>query len=251
MVPNIGRIGANKLEKYMQEKDLKKKERDSNLELLRIIAILLIIINHVFNESICFPEQSEFMFNFVIIRSIYGLFGMIGNCLFIFITGFFLDESHFTWKKFFLVWFQIFFTSAFIGVIYYLFKIPTISWSNFDAFKQFGYEAAKSISKKDLVHAFLPNYNADLWYASTYLLFYLFTPFLSITIKSINQKTHLSLCFILLLIDSVVRYIPGQSFIPKDSLLHFLSLSFLISYIKEIIVINYFQILKVMKKILF
>ena len=192
----------------MQEKNLLKKERDSNLELLRIIAILLIIIHHVFNESIRFPENSKIMFNYITLKSVYGLFGMIGNCLFIFLTGYFIDEMHFTWKKFFLIWFQIFFTSAFIGIIFYFSKIPTIAWSNFEAFKQIGYEAAAPILKKDLIHAFLPNYNAYLWYASPYLLFYSFTPFLSITIKSINQKTHLSLCCILLFIDSIVRYIP-------------------------------------------
>lgn len=209
-----------------------QKIRNSNLELLRIIAIIFIIIHHVAGESVWYPVNPELQINDVILKSIYGLFGNVGNCFFILITGYFLMESKFSWKKFINLWIQIFLTSAIIGIIFYLFKIPTIGWSNYKNYVANGINAFSQINKKDLLRSFLPNYYCNLWYATTFLLFYIFSPFLRILIRNLSRKQHFTLMIILLLMDSFLRYLPGQKLVPVDKVMHFFNLSVIITYIK-------------------
>ncbi len=73
-----------------------KKERKSNIELLRIIAIILIISFHyVFKSNFKFEELT---INSFIVKSFY-MFGELGVNLFILITGYFMVSGKFSIKK--------------------------------------------------------------------------------------------------------------------------------------------------------
>ncbi len=81
-----------------------KKGRSSNFELLRIVAMLLIIMFHITVEAVVpaykgtgvFMEYDSALFNYpkfypqFLIVAFSKMFGMIGNHLFILISGYFL-----------------------------------------------------------------------------------------------------------------------------------------------------------------
>ena len=92
---------------------MRKKERMSNMELARIIAMMLIVINHIFYNVIMYqlsPTNNLYlpgeMFNNLLYYKKLTLvefslaFGKIGNTLFILITGYFLiNKSNIDVKK--------------------------------------------------------------------------------------------------------------------------------------------------------
>ena len=73
-----------------------KKERKTNIELLRIIAMILIISFHyVYKSNFTFEELSVNSF----IVKVFYMFGELGVNLFILITGYFMVTGKFSVKK--------------------------------------------------------------------------------------------------------------------------------------------------------
>ncbi len=100
-------------------------ERQSNFELMRIVAIVLIIAHHVAvhadwgNGGVFFPENLTA--NAVILQSLLP-FGKIGVNLFVFVSGYFLIRSErSTWPKIVRIWTEMFFYSVVITVIFVIF----------------------------------------------------------------------------------------------------------------------------------
>lgn len=102
------------------------KNRNSNFELMRIFAMFLIVFFHACPEGTWFKTSANFYF----ISSFRNWTGMLGNWLFILISGYFVSISSFSWKKIFKLWFQVFSISAAIGLILYFAKIPVIGYDN-------------------------------------------------------------------------------------------------------------------------
>lgn len=73
-----------------------KKQRQSNIELLRIISILFIISFHYAYK--CSYNFEEFTVNKFIIKAFY-MFGELGVNLFFLITGYFMCKGKFSFKK--------------------------------------------------------------------------------------------------------------------------------------------------------
>ena len=82
------------------------KKRDSNIELLRIIAMCLIIFHHMaLNTGIVEGYNINTNMIFGIIG---GIGGKIGVVVYILITGYFCINKDFSFKKVFTLWLQIF-----------------------------------------------------------------------------------------------------------------------------------------------
>lgn len=74
-----------------------KKIRSSNIELLRIVAMLMIIVYHIMHHCVIsyLPQSSEYfnqpiLYKSLVIPQIFASFGPIGNDVFILITGYFM-----------------------------------------------------------------------------------------------------------------------------------------------------------------
>ena len=96
-----------------------KKERQSNLELLRIIAMFMVVIYHFaerMSGGVTF-EPSQITFNSIAVR-ILASFGNTGNNLFVLVCGYFLVRSSFKLRHALRLWAEVFFYSALIGVIF-------------------------------------------------------------------------------------------------------------------------------------
>lgn len=209
-----------------------EKKRDSNFELLRIIAMFLIVIHHLQQHGVWFPPNVETAPNFALSRIFYMWSGMIGNWIFVLISGYFVCTSKFSWKKVFALWLQIFSISAVIGLIAYFSKIKVIGFYNPDYGKVGFFEAARPASKKDLIHSFLPCYYGNNWFAVAYLVFYLFVPFLNQFRENLNQKMHLQLIVLMFVLGCVVKQLPFEQFFQQDNLYMFILGYFIASYIR-------------------
>lgn len=148
-------------------------ERESNIELFRIVLMLLIISHHlVVNSSV--KELFDFgniMPNMIFLQ-IFGMFGKtVINC-FTFVTGFYMIKSKISLRKFLRIYFQVKFYYLLFYVLFIL----------------FGYEI---FSVKGLVKTvFCVIYEANSLYVGTYIVLYLFIPFLNIFAKNMDQKQY-------------------------------------------------------------
>ena len=174
------------------KQNFEKKSRNSNIELLRIISMIFIIISHytVHNNYNLFGMPIGF--NRYILEV--AILGNIGVWIYILITGYFMCESNkVKISKLFKLYFQILFYSL---VIYMLFCL-------------FGDE---NFSLKGLIKNMFPITFKVYWFATAYAILYLLTPFLNKMIQNMTRKEHFKFNLMYLLIFSIIRTFTNQDF---------------------------------------
>ncbi len=164
--------------------------RRSNFELLRIVAMLMIIAHHVsFHGGFIF-NSSVFSVNHLWI-DIFYIGGKVGVNIFFLISGYFLIESKgITINKIIKFWSQLLFYSVTMFVILYLLgRFPNMNISGFI------YELFKS---------FFPVITEAWWFASVYFLLYIFSPFINRFLKSLDKKDYRLMLIIMTFFWSIV-----------------------------------------------
>lgn len=149
----------------------KKKERNSSLELLRVVAMLMIIAHHfAVHGGFDFPTDSitgnrlwqQFIF----------MGGSLGNNIFVLISGYFLINSNGVMvSKIFNLWLKVFFYSVVIFAFFTLSGLRVFSW-------------------KEAIRYLLPITQDAWWFASTYFVLYLIHPYLNILLKSFSREEY-------------------------------------------------------------
>lgn len=148
-----------------------EKARQTNIELLRILSMVLIIGHHIAVHS-GFSFGTDITFNRLFIQFL-SLGGKIGVDVFVLISGYFLIfESKIKVQKIIRFVSQCLFYSI---VIYVLFCI-------------FG---KTSVSIKGIIKALVPIASSQWWFVSTYFVIYLFSPFINKLLSSLDKKSYL------------------------------------------------------------
>ena len=167
-----------------------KKVRNSSLELLKILALLLIAISHSApiygnKNSIAYIDlniASNELTMFVLV--FFKCLGQIGNVIFIVCSAFFLVDSKNTKKEKTI---NIIIDSFIISIF---FLIATIV-------------AGIDLSYKEIIKQFIPIILGNNWFIGCYLLLYIFHPILNMIINNLEQRKLLRLNVILL---SILRF---------------------------------------------
>ena len=147
--------------------------RDSNLELFRILSMLVIVAHHyVVNSGLleCIDAQTKLQLKDYF-SLLFGWGGKTGINCFVLITGYFMCTSHITKQKF----------CKLLGE-YYFYTIGI--WA---VFLLTGYEA---FSVKDLLQVLFPFFSVSNGFTSCFLSFYLLIPFLNKMIHALTQQEH-------------------------------------------------------------
>lgn len=93
------------------------KKRNSNIEILRIIAMFFVIFHHAISQGFSFYSMPESGINTYFYQS-FNCLGWIGNMFFIMISGYYLYQSKFSLKKVVSIWLQLFFYSSVISIFF-------------------------------------------------------------------------------------------------------------------------------------
>ena len=190
-----------------------KATRNSNLELYRIIVMLLIVAHHyVVNSGLIsvLKESNDFISSSVML--LFGAWGKTGINCFLLITGYFMCKSCFTLKKLLKLYLQI----AFYGLtIYCIFCLS-------------GHE---SITPFKLFWSIWPIKSISLGFTSCFLIFYLFIPILNVLVNSMSQILHKYLVILLITIFSLLPTVPRIS-MTHNYVTWFMALYFIASYIR-------------------
>ena len=155
--------------------------RASNIELLRIISMILIIMHH-FSVHGCFPFTSDLTFNKVFLQ-VFGLGGKAGVVAFVMITGYFMVSSSFKLYKFAKLVGQIWFYSiAMLGVAMGL--------------------GLDTVTSRNMMLALLP-IGAMSWFGQNFLVLYLLTPIINRVLHWLQHKYYV----MLLVVSTVIWFL--------------------------------------------
>ena len=162
----------------------KKKIRNSSLELLRVICILLIIVHHYSVHGGFLPLSVDSLSTGRIFVRMIGLFGRISNSIFVLISGYFLVEA--TTKKHYrkivpLMMEMLFYSIIIYGIMNVISPTPLL----------------KSGGVKKLIEVFFPFFWGN-WFVVYYILLYILSPFINVGLKAMSRKKYTAFVIVLL-----------------------------------------------------
>ncbi len=196
--------------------DSQKKPRNSNLELYRIICMLMIVAHHYVVNSGLTAEGGMLLLDYTssksVFLSLFGAWGKTGINCFVMITGYYMCTSKITLRKFLKLMLQV-----------YLYKLLF-----FLLFFVTGYE---SISLKRIITLIMPFWGFSDGFVSCFIVFWLMIPFLSILVQNLSQRQHKLLLLLLLGAYTFLGSLP--TFIMQFNYISWFCIVFLIaSYIR-------------------
>lgn len=194
------------------------KTRMSGIELLKILAIFLIVISHTvpyFNpSSVGYLDLTLSSANAQRVTVAFFMqFGQIGNCIFIICSSYFLlDSKSVKLKKVF----YIIFDTTVISVIYLAF------------FLGFGYK----LTAFEIVQAIFPLLfpSKTNWYVFCYLLFYLAHPLLNLIVHALDQRKLTAACAVMFAVYFVLDFFMDQ--FSFSNIIGFICIYFFVAALK-------------------
>lgn len=196
----------------MKEKTLLNKTRSSNLELYRIIVMLLIVAHHyVVNSKLGSILQETPLSERSIFFYLFGAWGKTGINCFVMITGYFMCKSQITLQKFLKLLFEI----LFYNIVIYAIFVAT------------GYEHLSLSGIENLI----PMRNLNTNFTSCFLTFFCCIPFLNVLVQHINKKKHQYLVGLCLFIYTLHGTLPHTS-VNMNYVSWFCVIYFIASYIR-------------------
>lgn len=190
-----------------------KPLRESNLELLRIFAMLAIIAHHMVVNSTVIDCMDFFHPTYqTYFLMVWGMWGKTAINSFILISGYFLCKGRLTWQRYLKLLVEIYFYKFFIMVLFAL----------------SGYEP---LTFKSLAQAlFGPLRAVNNGFSASFLAFYLFVPIYNALIGALNKRQHgLMLCGLLLYFTVASTFLNAMS---MNEPFWYMTLYFIAAYIR-------------------
>lgn len=157
-----------------------KARRNSNIELLRIIAMAMIIAHH----CALYGLSAEYLVDGPNrwLTSLLFSYGKTGVNIFILITGYYMVNMSFSIKRPLKIMGQVWFYSLLMLLV--CLRIPAVS---------------EQIGRNQILTALFPICSNEYWFATQYVLLLAISPFLNRFVHSVGEK-QLTLCVIILVI---------------------------------------------------
>lgn len=193
------------------------KNRQSNLELLRIISMCGIVVLHYLNSDLGGALQNASFPNFswMFSHAANGFCVPLVNC-FVLITGYFLvEKTVFSLRKSL----DLLVVTAFYGLLSYIIWLLA---------------TGSRVSFSQILQALFPFITGRRWFVETYILLILFAPFLSALLKRLQEEHYRLLMIVQLTVFSLWYSLGLSAPILDDGygIINFISLYMLGGYIR-------------------
>ena len=168
-----------------------RPRRNSRIELLRIVSMLMIVAHHYavygfYAEELAFSRNKIFV-------DLFGMGVRIGVDLFVLISGYYLVRARFRLKKLLMlmgsVWFYMLLSLLLVAVT-----------------------GLYPLDRTILRGVCFPLLTSQYWFASYYALLLLFSPFLNALIRNLSRGLHAALCLLLFTLCTLLPELLHVSF---------------------------------------
>lgn len=204
------------------EKQLAQTERNTNIEILRIISMVLIVMSHsddwmglagLYSETVCL---NKFITDWL------HLGGQIGVGCFLLISGYFMVDKQITLKKIMRILGEVWFYTVSIWLIFL-----AVSLLN-------GSGDWKTLLKEGIL-AFFPVLFSHYWFVTAYIILMILSPFFNKLISAFDKRTYqlflLAIIIIFVVIDGgIPKVLSGMS---EGRLIPVFIIYFIAGYIKK------------------
>lgn len=192
--------------------DSTKKQRQSSIELLRILTMVMIVAHHFSVHG-----NFDFPINTITTNRLWIQFiqigGKIGVDVFVLISGYFLiTSSSVKPNRIIKIWLQMFTYSILIYIFCTSLRL-------------------EPFNIKNLIKCLLPVTFSQWWFASAYFVLYLFSPHINRALKAFDQRAYLSLLALMTFCWCIVPTVFYETWQCND-LLWFIYLYLLAGYIR-------------------
>lgn len=205
--------------------NIDRQTRDSGIELLKIFAIFVIVINHTVqsltNEAYNIPNNgfvidiSRATTNIqCILLQIFRHFGVLGNSVFFICSAWFLLKSK-NWnkKKWFFMVIEIWVVSIVIFIITYIILHGNISIGI-------------------IISSLFPTTFGNNWYMTCYLLFYPIHPILNSIVNMMNQRQLFRSTLVMVFLYVFMNFI-NCSWFFSSAIILWITIYFAIAYMQK------------------
>ena len=160
-----------------------KKKRMANMEVLRILAMMMVVMLHYLSKGQVLPAMTGSLGINGYVAWVLETVSIVAVNVYMLISGFFLTESKFRCTRLIQLVCQVLFYSLLVPVI--LMAVGVLSVNDLNLYKLLQYG--------------LPVEMEQYWFATAYVMLYLLTPILRCAVHHM-QKTQLKVTIIILLL---------------------------------------------------
>lgn len=193
---------------------MKEKQRDSGIEVLKIVAIVLIVISHVTQTyAQVINYRSLYSFQFTVL-AYFRHFGTLGNLLFFISSAWFLLSSD---KAGLSKWMRLLTEVWIISVTILLVSYPLLH---------------DRLDLKTILRCLFPTTLSNNWYLTCYLLFYPIHPFLNRLIRQMSQRALFEFSAVSFLLYFVVGSVFHDLFFSSELIL-WIIVYFIVAYFRS------------------
>ncbi|MBQ8856898.1 MAG: acyltransferase [Lachnospiraceae bacterium] len=194
-----------------------KQQRNSAVELLRILCILMVIAGHYYAHGIAYamaPFALETYSPRILALQLISFGADIANDIFIIITGYYMVNSTIKGKRIAKLFGEMLFYAWVIALVFHLTGLT-------------------EFTQESLLKTLLPFWSGENWFVTCYILLCLLIPFLNPFIKTLEQKSYVKLLAILFAIRFIAPMLGTKTFwSTAHGLEQFILLYFIGAYIK-------------------
>lgn len=188
----------------LSEAPAQKKVRNSNMELLRIVLMVFIIVHHLLVHALDVVPKPP--------RLELGLddFGwwFVNNCVYVGVNCFLLISGYFSIKLKFSKLVRFYLQCAIIGLLCYLFHL----WYD-----------GQSITADILLYSLLPLSNTGCWFVTVYFMLMLIAPMLNLAFEKMDRRMHVYILTAMLIVNVYFGWY-WNNIVDRDggTLMHFI-----------------------------
>ena len=170
-----------------------EKKRFANIELLRCLAMVMVIVMHFLRESgSLLTSGTELLSARGVLATAMESFCIVAVNTYVFISGYYGAKSRFKPSKVVAFWSRVWFYALIIPLVLFFFGVPT---------------ATDGMGIYGLMQYLLPISSEHYWFASTYIYLLLLMPLLNRGMKAMSSRQSAVVIAILLFFFSVIKSI--------------------------------------------
>ncbi len=188
--------------------------RSANLELLRIVAMIMIVLIHIFGKADLLHAPALSGANRQGFWVLETLCIVAVNC-YVLISGYFLSRSTFRLGKYLRLWSQVFFYSVTLYLLYAAFS-------------------GDGFSERQFYASCMPIWESRYWYVTAYVGLYILSPGLNVLLRNASQRFLLNTLLTLFLLFCLWSWLRNPFFVMSGySLLWFCMLYLTAGYLRR------------------